>query len=104
MSQRFYIKRGDSAPPIRSQLRDALGAVVNLTNTSVKLVIESVLDADATVTDALEGRVEYQWQPGNTATVGTYKAEWQVTFIDGSIETFPNRGYLSVEIGQDLGD
>jgi hypothetical protein len=42
-------------------------------------------------------------EPGDTDTAGTYWAEFEVTFGDGRVETYPNRGYLTVNIEPDLG-
>jgi Rib/alpha/Esp surface antigen-like repeat protein len=48
--------------------------------------------------------VRYALQNGDTDTPGTYKAEYQVTFPDGSIETFKNTpDQLRVVITPELG-
>ena len=47
--------------------------------------------------------VKYEWQPGDTDTEGFYDAEFEVTYSDGTVETFPNRGFITVIISPDLG-
>jgi len=49
------------------------------------------------------GAVEYQPVPENVATKGKFKQEWEAVFNDGSILTFPNNGYNTVNILEDLG-
>ena len=51
---------------------------------------------------AADGVVEYAWAAGDTDTAGTHLAEFQVTFPGGLPATYPNRGYLLVEITADL--
>jgi len=51
---------------------------------------------------ALEGLVRYNWTAADTDTVGSYQAEFEVTYADASIETFPNDGYIRVEIIDDI--
>lgn len=109
----FHIKQGDTNPPIKSQLLDENGNAVDISgynevgfhmkkpgSTTVKV------DADTTsgvsVTDAANGKVEYQWSTGDTDTMGRFHAEWEVEFSDGNIETFPNTGYLEIRIPSEL--
>jgi hypothetical protein len=48
------------------------------------------------------GQVQYQWQTGDTTNAGVYRAEWQVTFATGKIETWPDNGWAVVSIPSDL--
>ncbi len=61
-----------------------------------------VIDSLADIIDPIGGVVAYQWQPSDTSVVGTFNAEFEVTYADGSIETFPNTGYETVEITANL--
>lgn len=57
----------------------------------------------ATVVDADDGRVRYDWQDGDTAEPGRYQAEFEVHYVnDSGVETFPNTGYLSVAVTEDI--
>jgi hypothetical protein len=47
--------------------------------------------------------VEYQPIPEDMETKGKFKQEWEVVFNDGKILTFPNDGYNTVNILEDLG-
>jgi hypothetical protein len=46
--------------------------------------------------------VEHRWEPGDTAEAGAFEAEFRVVYADGAIETFPNAGFISVRIGEDV--
>jgi len=50
----------------------------------------------------LSGLVRYNWQAADTATVGSYQVEFEVTYADATVETFPNDGYIRVEIIADI--
>lgn len=103
----FLIKRGDTLPELERTLTDASGAV-DLSGASVVFRMASresgatVVDRSATVVSASAGTVKYAWQTGDTATAGTYSAEFRVTFGDGRILTFPNVGTISIEIAPNI--
>jgi hypothetical protein len=98
MPNTFYVKAGDTAPAIETILSDALGPV-DLTGCTVIFRMSPdgggnpLLEESATIvtpqTGADKGKVNYQWQTGDTDTPSTNKAEWKVTFPDGTIATFP---------------
>ena len=99
----FTIKRGDTSPAIESVLRNSTGTPVDLTDASVRLVMEtrlgeSLIDEPASNQDPTEGVVVYEWRPGDTAYPGRHRAEWRVTFDDGTVETFPNSEFLYIFI------
>lgn len=104
----FYIKQNDTGPAIVATLQDANGNAINLTGAGVRFHMRSVsggnpvVDAAATVVTALSGIVRYNWVAADTDTVGTYQAEFEVTYADASIETFPNDGYIAVQIIDDI--
>lgn len=96
----FYIKRGDTAPALRYAL---LPETVDLTGASVVFVMDGLGRAPARVIEAAPPVVQYHWEPGDTDRSGVRRAEFEVTYSDGRIETFPNGGYLLVSIVEDLG-
>ena len=103
----FRIKQNDTSPSLEATLSDANLVPVNITSATVMLHMKAiggdvVLDEQMTVTDAEGGVVQYDWQAGDTATVGTYYVEFEVTYSDGSIETFPNTGSLPLVITREL--
>lgn len=61
-----------------------------------------VVDAAANIDDGAAGEVSYDWTAADTDTGGHFKAEWEVTFSDGTIRTFPTPGYTNVKILGDL--
>lgn len=101
----FYIKRNDTSPAIQYTLL-VDGTAVDITGAAVRFHMARdrhiVVDAVATTVNAVGGVVRYDWQPDDTVSAGTYDAEFEVIYPDGSIETFPNSGYIPVEIKADL--
>ncbi|SHL80854.1 hypothetical protein SAMN05444389_101453 [Paracoccus solventivorans] len=96
----FYIKRGDTAPALRYAL---LPETVDLSGASVAFVMDGLGRQPAHVIEARPAVVQYDWQPGDTDRSGLHRAEFEVTYSDGAIETWPNAGYLLVQISEDLG-
>lgn len=105
----FYVKQNDTKPAIRATLKDGDGTVINLTDATVRFHMRAIgsstntVDAAATVVSpATGGVVQYSWAADDTDTIGTYQAEFEVTYGDLSVETFPNTGYIVVEIVDDI--
>ena len=103
----FKIKQNDTSPSIQANLTDYQLNPIDLTNSSVKFHMKSVdgtlkVSATTAITDAEGGVVQYNWQNGTTDTVGTYYVEFQVTYPDGTVETFPNTGSLTVVVIPEL--
>lgn len=104
MSAVFTIKQGDTLPPLRAQLLGPDGQPIDLTMARVEFRISGVLSAPAVVEAPLEGRVWYDWQPGDTDhPPGTYPAEFVVTFLGGATQRVPNDGYLRIQIQRSIG-
>jgi hypothetical protein len=100
-----YIKQGDTAPSLQSTLTDN-GATVNLTTATAIRVIGSqngVTLFTRTTTGSSVGVVDMPWQTGDTAALGPIRVEWEVTWPDGKIQTFPASGYETVWVTRDLG-
>ena len=105
----FYIKEGDTASFITRDLKDAFGAPVNVPGAAVKFSMRvkpagtvKVDDEDAVIVTAGTGRVRYEWTAANTNTADEYEGEFQVTYANGKIQTFPNDGYIPVVITDDI--
>lgn len=105
-------KRGDTRP-IDATLKRA-GKPVPLDGCTVKFFMDPVETArgqsvagTGSVLDAAKGRVRYAPVSGDVANAGLHRAEFQVTFPDSVVETFPNGeggdDYLYIEIIEDLG-
>lgn len=100
----FTIKQNDTRPLLTRQLLDENGDAVDLT-TADEVVFHMrgvITDGVCTIDDAAGGEVSYEWQTGDTATVGEYEGEFEVHWTDGGIQTFPNPGYLQISVGDDV--
>ena len=105
----FYIKANDTASFLTRDLKDAFGAPVNVTGASVVFSMRvkpagtiKVDGEDAVIVTAGTGRVRYEWLAANTDTADEYESEFQVTYANGKIQTFPNDGYIPVVITDDI--
>lgn len=106
------MKRNDREPAFKARILHN-GAAVDLTGSTVKFIMkldsasasaEPKVDAEADIVgDAEDGIVEYAWADGDTDTIGTYRAEFEVTFASGKTRSFPSADYLLVRIIADLG-
>jgi hypothetical protein len=102
----FEIKRNDTAPSIRYALEpttiDLTGASVRfkmkVTGSATQLFDKAAVVITATGTPT----VQYNWVSADTSTKGFFDAEFQVTYSDTTIETFPNKGFISVHISEDI--
>lgn len=109
MSQKFYIKSGDTGPAINATLKDSDGDVIDLSGASVRFHMSRQKGRTATVNytasvvgTASLGKVSYSWRAGDTATPGTYFGEFEVTFASLVVESFPNFEDLEIIITDDV--
>lgn len=110
MAVEFYIKQSDTAPAIVAILKDANLVVVNLTSaTAVRFIMTNKttgikrVDHAATIVDAVNGKVKYQWITGDCDIVGPYNGEFEIAWSDGTFETFPNSKNINIKVVADLG-
>jgi len=101
----FYVKQNDTSPALRATLKDHDGNGVNLTGATVVFHMKPARGSTAKVSngvcslvDDANGLVEYLWNSGDTDTTGTFYGEFQVTYADSTIETFPNKDYIRIKI------
>jgi hypothetical protein len=116
----FYVKSYDTAPPIRATLEDGLGNPVDINGADVLFIMRHIRDPlsgrrpgpqlfanpannDQAGTETM-GDVSYEWQEGDTDIPNGYLAEWEVTFPDGAVETFPDANHVRVAIIKHLED
>lgn len=88
---------------------DTLG--IDLTGATVVFVMKDIDSGDVYRLDAVvdagtNGDVNVTISPGETIpqVVGTYNAEWEITFNDGTVLTVPEGSYHTVEVVADLGE
>jgi hypothetical protein len=104
----YTVKQGDTLPPLRGSLYDADGTLVDLAGATVTFTMGAqpgtpTVAAAATIVDAANGVVEYNWVAADTAIAGNFFGEFQVVFANGSIETFPNDTYIAILVKAELG-
>jgi len=104
-----YMKQGDTASIMKRTLVNAFGSPVNLTGASLKFSMRvkpagtvKVNGASATIANAGLGEVQYSFSASDTNTADEFESEWEVTYTDGSIQTFPNDGYTPVIVTDDI--
>ena len=104
----FRIKTNDTGPVLSVTLTDANGNGIGLAGASARFHMKAFgatslkIDAPATIIDGVNGVVKYDWVAGDTDTAGTYYGEIEVTYGDATVETFPNNGYFTIIIKEDL--
>lgn len=120
MAADYVINRGDLWPPLKTTLQvknETTGKweALNLENPkAIKVTLYAVATAaDGTTTQEIhgvckivgtgaEGKIEYEWEAGDTATAGTYRLQFEVEWTGGKPQTVPNGGYKILEIQPDL--
>ena len=103
----FYIRQNDTSPALVATLTDYNDNPINLTGATVRLHVKDFsgtikVDSLCTITAATLGRISYAWVVGDTDTPGTYYLEFEATYSDNSVETFPNKGNLSLVVTKEL--
>lgn len=103
----FSIKQNDTSPALQATLKDAALAPIDLTGATVRFHMKSVdgtikVDTAMTITNNEGGVVQYNWEAGDTDTVGTYYVEFEVTYADLAVETFPNNGNKVITVVKEL--
>lgn len=98
------MKKGDRRPYLQVQIFNPDDTPMNLTGKTVTFTMGTIdatpkVNAAATLVNASQGIVEYQWAAADCDTPGTYRAEF---VIDG-IDTYPKQGYIIVEVNDDVG-
>jgi hypothetical protein len=98
----FNIKENDTSPAILYALQPTsvvLGAAAVQFRMRPVGTTDWTLTEDAVVVTAtITPTVRYDWGPTDTATPGFYEAEFVVTYSDGTVETFPNSEFITINI------
>ena len=61
-----------------------------------------VNNGSVTTVSSTSGRVKYSFSAADTDTAGNFDGEFEVTFVGGQVETFPNDGFIKVIITDDV--
>jgi len=99
----FTIKQNDTSPAIRALLNDANGNSINLIGAAVRFHMKDewgdvIINNNAVLEDDENGIVRYDWLEGDLNVTGICYGEFEVTYEDESIETFPNDGYIKIKV------
>lgn len=113
----FEIKRGDSWRPLEAVLLQHDGPIDLTDADRIRLRLRSssvtVLTGDIDIIDAAAGKVSYQWQRpegdpenggehGDLDFDGSYRAEFEIEWNTGDLQTVPNNDYFTVVVYPDL--
>lgn len=100
------LKRNDTKVNLKATLSNESG-LVDLTGCTVRFLMSKrktiKIDKPAIIQDAVNGIVWFVFEQGDTSEIGTYQAEFEVIFPDERVETFPNAGYILINIQSNLG-
>jgi transcriptional/translational regulatory protein YebC/TACO1 len=100
------LKRNDTRDNIKATLSNESGPV-DLTGATVRFLMSKrgviKVDRPAQIQDSTNGIVWMVFEQGDTNETGLFQAEFEVTFSDARIETFPNDSFILINIINDLG-
>lgn len=110
-----WVKQGDTAPGLRHTLLDGEGNAVNLLNAAVVFHMKpmrgtvadpisrtAVIDQVSDGSDGSKGDVHVEWEDGDLDVPGGYFGEWEVTFQDTKVESFPNDHNFTIAVVEQL--
>jgi hypothetical protein len=111
----FFIKTGDTGSQIQWICEDSTGAAVDVAGSTPMfkmgplsggtLTIAGTATVDqvgAGTIDGTRGRMHFSWPTGGVSTADWYRAECEVTFMSGTIQTYPNAGFFLIAVTDDL--
>lgn len=95
------LKQNDTGLGLKGTLLNGNGPV-DLTGANVLFLMDKFIIYPEVI-DAANGQILVVFEKEHTLSPGIFKAEFEVQFSDGRIETFPNDDYLKIKIMNDLG-
>lgn len=112
----FVLKRNDTASPLQAVLENSGGTPVDIQGATVllklapiaggTLIVAGTATVDqvgsGTATGGSMGAVHYNWTAADVAQAGLYAGEWEVTYLSGTVQTYPNGDFMLVSILADL--
>ena len=110
MADIVMLKRNDLQPYIYAKAILHTNTAIDLTGATIVFSMRNLdtssltlsrVSAGVTLTASTSGEFQYQWQAGNTATTGTYVAEFEITPATGGKFTLPVNRDLRVIIVAD---
>ena len=106
MAAIFITKRGDTSPALLYRL--PVGNCYPVFNFMGATVVFNMRLGDTVVINRAAANFEddrtllYEWNDQDVAQEGRFEAEFEVTYSDGTVETFPKDGFIVVLIGEDI--
>lgn len=107
---KHYMIQGDTGPSLRRRILNCSdNTPVSLAGATVDFLM---VDADFTIivnasavieSPASDGSMRYDWAPGDTDTIGTFRGRFKVTFAGGMLVSFPGDGWIEIEIKKEFG-
>jgi hypothetical protein len=98
----FRIKENDTSPAILFALTPTS---VNLNGAAALFRMRPIGSTAWAITESADIQIatvtptlRYDWDATDTATPGFYEAEFVVTYSDNTVETFPNSGFITINI------
>lgn len=107
----FKLVQSDTSPVMSTTLRDGAMHVdisgfrevrFHMQNKYQEVVIDDNTSGNVNVTNPELGKVEYVFTEEDTSQIGTFYGEWEVVFGDGTVETWPTDGYITIEINEGI--
>lgn len=103
----FYIGKDDTSPSLGTTLESPDGTAKDVTGATIVFDMwdedgtQVITGGSVTLDDPANGVVSFDFSAAQTATAGMYFARWTVTYVDTTVETFPNSGYDQIVISGD---
>lgn len=112
-TQIFKIKRNDTLPFLEVYISTSgnLGQKTGFDLTGVTAVTFSMIDdcsnskifeQSAEIICSSGGTIQYQWQDGDTDTIGSYLGEFELRYLNGKRLSIPTQGGIKIEIIKDI--
>lgn len=103
---RIAIKQGDTRHAIRATLKTLEGVPIDLSGATIIFKMSNrhvgtVIEREAVY--EIDGKVHFVFQGGETEIARMFDAEFEVTYTDGRVETFPHSGKIQVYIEKRIG-
>jgi hypothetical protein len=106
MTVDLSITQGTTSPTLYLTITDQNGNPINLA--SAKFLMRDIayqtphVDAAMTIVSAPAGTVSYAWSTTDTAYVGLFMGQVLWTDTSGNTGAYPNSGYLTIEVQENL--
>jgi hypothetical protein len=100
------MKTGDLAESVSYDCTGLTDTVASVTFSMRKPgATEAKVDSAAatfTATSGTAGRATYDWEAADVDEKGTFYGEFELTYDDGRVTTYPNEGYITIVFEEDL--